>query len=72
MENSSLTLATEPARVQVIFLVVPICQASAPLGAVMVKAPLMVNVALETSSTVASLVSRILTLKFAPIASGMV
>src|SRR5947199_5851410 len=57
VEYSSLTVANVPALVQVMFFVVPTPQTSPPLGAVKVREPLIVKLALKSSKTVASLVS---------------
>ena len=72
VEYSSLALAIEPVLFQVTFLDSPTIQVSAPLGEVKTKAPLIVNVPLDTSVTVASAASEIRTFRFVPIASGTV
>ena len=65
-------LATEPVVVQVMFCEVPTVQISPPLGAVKAKPPRMAKLASETSSTVASAASEILTLQVVETESGMV
>ena len=72
VEYSNLTLATVPAVVQVIFLDSLTVQTSLPLGAVTVKPPRILKLALDSSKTVASETSEILTLAVKVIASGIV
>ena len=72
VEYSSLTLMNEPVRVQVMFWFAPTIQVSPPLGKPTVTEPLIVKFALDSSMTVASPRSVILTFNCVPILSGTV
>ena len=56
VEYARLTLVMEPVRLQVRFSDVPTVHFSFPLGAVRVKAPRILKLALESSNTVVSAV----------------
>src|SRR3989338_7937353 len=73
LEYSILTVGTGPVACHLILRVVsPTYQVSPPLGSLMTILPLMTNGLAETSTTLGSLTSEILTLKFEPIKFGMV
>src|SRR3989338_4699514 len=73
LEYSILTVAIGPVACHLIFRVVsPTYQVSPPLGSLTTILPLITNGLAETSTTLASLTSDILTLKLEPIKLGIV
>ena len=72
MEYSNFTFATVPVVVQVIFWDVPTTHCSAPLGAVIAKAPCILKLLLETSKALALFTSLIRALRVVEIVSGTV